>query len=60
MNKQLRKAIMTRSRLKNKYNKNRTQDNWAAYKHKRNLCVSMLRQSKKSYYQQLDPKLLRQ
>ena len=28
MTKELRKAIMHRSKLKNKYNKNRTDDNW--------------------------------
>ena len=32
MNKALRKAIMTRSRLKNKFNKNRYAKNWNNYK----------------------------
>ena len=32
MTKALRKAIMTRSRLKNMYNKKRSYDNWDKYK----------------------------
>ena len=32
MTKALRKAIMTRSRLKNIYNKKRSYDNWDKYK----------------------------
>ena len=32
MSKALRKAIMVKSKLKNKYNKNRTGKNWDSYK----------------------------
>ena len=34
MTKTLKKAIMHRSKLKNIYNKKRTNDNWADYKNK--------------------------
>ena len=40
----LRKAIMVRSKLKNKYNKNRTGENWDSHKKQGNCCVSLLRQ----------------
>ena len=56
MTSELRKTIMKRSNLKNKFNKIRTNENWAAYKRQRNLCVGVLRQNKKSYYARLDPK----
>ena len=37
MNKALRKAIMTRSRLKNKFNKIGSAQNWNSYKKQRNI-----------------------
>ena len=40
MTKEFQKAIYTRSRLKNKMNKNPTEKNVTAYKRQRNLCVS--------------------
>ena len=52
--KKLRKAIMTRSRLKNKYNKNPNVENESLYKRQRNFCVSLLRKEKKKYYNNLD------
>ena len=58
MTKELRKAIMKRSRLKNKFNKCKTNENWIAFKKQRNFCVKLLRQSKKSYYSKLDPKVV--
>ncbi len=58
MTKELRKANMRRTRLKNSFNKTRTSENWAAYKRQRNLCVNILRQNKRSYYAQLDPKIV--
>ena len=54
MTKELRKAIMHRSKLKNKYNKNRTDDNWKKYKQQRNKCVTLLRRTKLHYYKHLD------
>ena len=41
--KKLRKAIMTRSRLKNKHNKYPNEENEILYKKQRNFCVSLLR-----------------
>ena len=54
MNKALRKAIMTRSRLKNLYNKNPNVENEMKYKKQRNFCVNLLRKSKRRYYHNLD------
>ena len=47
--KQLSKEIMTRSRFRNKYLRNRNEDNRALYVKQRNYCVSLLRKSKKNY-----------
>ena len=58
MTKELYKAIMTRSRLKNKFLKLKTIASRNAYKKQRNLCMSLLRSTKKSYYENLDPDLL--
>ena len=54
MTKELKKAIMHRSKLKNKFNRNRTDDNWNKYKQQRNKCVAMLRRKKLIYYKNLD------
>ena len=35
--KKLRKEVMTRSRLRNKYNKNRTYENWSNYEKQSNI-----------------------
>ena len=58
MTKELRKVIMHRSKLKNKYNKNKTNKIWNAFKHQRNNCVAILRKSKLIYYRYLDTKNL--
>ena len=58
MSKALRKAIMHRSKLKNVYNKKRTDVNWANYKKQRNFCVTLLRRTKKEYFQNLNVKNL--
>ena len=47
MNKTLQKAKITRSRLRNKFLKNKTQSNEIAYKKQRNYCVSLFRKEKK-------------
>ena len=54
--KQLRKAIMRRSRLKNIYNKTRSPENWDNYKKQRNFCVDLLRKTKRSYFEQINIK----
>ena len=53
MTKTLRKAIMYKSKLKNIYNKKRTNNNWANYKKQRNFCVNLLRKTKTDYFQNL-------
>ena len=53
MNKQLCKAIMERSRLRNKYLKLKTNDSKNAYKKQRNYCVGLLRKVKQ-FYENLD------
>ena len=54
MNKTLNKAIMTRSRLKNKFLMHPTNQNDATYKKHRNFCVILLRREKEKYYANLD------
>ena len=58
MNKTLSKAIMNRSRFKNRYNKTPTGENKAIYNKQRNLCVKLLKKAKKEYYRNIDIKLL--
>ena len=45
-----------RSKLRNKFLKSRSNKNREAYKKQRDLCVSLLRQNKKDYYENLDIK----
>ena len=47
---------MVRSKLKNKYNKNRTGENWDRYKKQRNFWVNLLRKAKKNYFNDLNIK----
>lgn len=47
MNKELNKAIMTRSRLRNKYLKNKSDENETAFKKQRNKCVKLVQKVKK-------------
>ena len=54
VNKELNKAIMQRSRLRNAYLKDKTRVPGIAYQKQRNVCVSILRKSKKCYYENLD------
>ena len=50
MTKALRKEHMKRSNLRNKYLKDRTEENHSAFKLQRNKCVSLLKKAKKSYF----------
>ena len=43
MNETLAKAFMHRAKLKNKYNKNSTEQNYLCYKIQRNYCVNLLK-----------------
>ena len=49
MNRALRKTVMLRSQLKNKYNKNRTVENWEAFCKQLTLCVKLFRTKKKIF-----------
>ena len=50
---------MHRSKLKNKYNKNPTENNKISYNQQRNFCVSLLKKEKRKYYNNLDPKIFK-
>ena len=54
--KDLSKAIMKRSRLRNNFLKNRTEENKTLYTKQRNYCVSLLKKSKKKYFANLNEK----
>ena len=58
MNKRLSKAVMTRSRLRNKFTKDPTDENRAIFTRYRNYCTGLFRREKKLYYNNLDPKLV--
>ena len=58
MTKALRKAVMFRTRLRNKYNQNRIAENWNNFCRQRNLSVKLFRTEKKKYYNILDVKLI--
>ena len=56
MNKALSKEIMTRTRLRNKFLKDRSEENKKKYSKQRNYCVSLLRKSKSNYFGNLNDK----
>ena len=56
MNKTLSKEIMTRTRLRNRFLKNRTEENKKKYTKQRNYCVSLLRKVKNECYSNLNEK----
>ena len=56
VNKNLRKAIMTRSRLLNKFRQDRTISSHVAYKKQRNISVKLLRKAKKDFFNNLNVK----
>ena len=47
LTKNLSKVIMTRSKLRNKFLDNKTEENRTLYMKQRNYCVSLLRKTKK-------------
>ena len=49
----LSKQIMIRSRLRNKFNKHKTTENWKAYKSQRNKCTSMRRNNIRKHFSTL-------
>ena len=54
MTKTLRKAIMKRFKLRNKFNEERNFEDWSEYKRQRNLCSNLLKYSKKHHYNSLN------
>ena len=56
MNKNISKAIMDRTRLRNKFLKSRSTESKLAYNKQRNYCVSLIPQTKRDYYNNLDHK----
>ena len=56
MTKELRKEIMLRSKLKNEINKERNRINSCNYKRQRDRCLSILRKTKKKYFNSLNIK----
>ena len=56
MNKELSKAIMNRTRLRNVYLRKRSDENRKKHSKQRNYCVSLLGITKRNYYSSLDAK----
>ena len=56
--KEFQKAVMKRARLRNASLKKRTEATKAAYNYQQNICVSILRKSKRSYFENLNVKLV--
>ena len=52
------KAIMVRSRLRNKCLKLKTIESRLVYKKQRNYCCSHIRQGRRNFYEKLDPNLI--
>ena len=52
--KELSKAIMLRSKLRNQYLKCKSEGTRVRFKIQRNLCVTLLRKAKRDYYENLD------
>ena len=50
MTKTLRKAIVKRSKWKNKFSKERNDKNWFNYKQQRNYCLKLLTESKARHF----------
>ena len=59
MDRELSKAFMKRAQLKNKKQKDPTQENIEAFKRQRNYCVGLGRRKKKHFFNNLDPRILR-
>ena len=53
MTRALRKAVMLRSRLRNRYNRDQTIENWNKFRKHRNSCVKLFRKEKRNYYNSL-------
>ena len=58
MTKELRKAIMNRSKLRNKFLKTRNEESRRRFNRQRNFCVSLLRKTKRSFFGKLDHRVV--
>ena len=58
MTNKLRKAIMNRPKLRNKFLKTRNKESGRHFNHQRNLCVSLLRKSKRRFFGKLNHKVV--
>ena len=58
MNSTLCKAILVRSKLRNKFLKSKTSESRDKYKRQRNYCVSLLRKIKQNYYKNLNVEVI--
>ena len=56
LTKTLRKAIMKKSKLRNKLNKERSAKNWASYKPRQTYCSNLLKESKSHHFDDLNVK----
>ena len=56
MTKELRKEIMKRSKIRNKFKRSRNHENRCNFKFQRNYCVNLLRKTKKKCYENLSVK----
>ena len=56
--KELSKAMMLRTKLRNKFLKQKTAETRSGYNKQRNICVSILRKARRSYFENLDIKNL--
>ena len=54
--KEVSKAIMLRTKLRNKFLKKKTLESRAKYNKQRNICVSLIKKAKRNYYENLDLK----
>ena len=51
MTKNLSKAIMTRSRLRRKFNKNKSEENWENFRKQRNKCTAIKMRCKTEFFE---------
>ena len=58
MTKELRKAIMNRSKLRNKFLKTRNEEYKMRFNRQRNFCASLLRKTKKMFFGKLDHRVV--
>ena len=55
MNKSVRKAIMVRTQLLNKFRKENSFIDELAYKRQHNFCITLIKKTKRNFYNNLDP-----